>query len=255
MGDTNTQGAGNPWKQDLEIRQILGAPLPDHYWKVPKKESDAWKENEITFKSLMKRLRDSDRELLITMRRARRPMLFSILKNETDDSSIEKQILIVNAGTKSVTEATGIKSTSTMGKKVSSLFKPVDESLDIDKVVFGMCIVVLYDTKNEAFGLVYVFKPSPRYKQDKTNGGTNQSESQPKLSQIREMFLRKIVKDATVSATKKYNEACQQKMLQQVLFNAKIREGRRQMPIETIDSDDESGFSEDAFTIVKSKKS
>merc|ERR1712146_706221 len=46
----------------------------------------------------------------------------------------------------------------------------------------------------------------------------------------------------------------QQKMLQQVLFNAKIREGRRQMPIETIDSDDESGLSEDAFTIVKSKK-
>ena len=62
-------------------------------------------------------------------------MLFSILKNETDDSSIEKQILIVNAGTKSVTEATGIKSTSTMGKKVSSLFKPVDESLDIDRVI------------------------------------------------------------------------------------------------------------------------
>ena len=112
-----TQGAGNPWKQDLEIRQILGAPLPDHYWKVPKKESDAWKENEITFESLMKRLRDSDKELLITMRRSRRPMLFSILKDEDSSSDItgDHKILIVNAGTKSVTEATGIEAASSMG--------------------------------------------------------------------------------------------------------------------------------------------
>ena len=164
------------------------------------------------------------------MRRARRPMLFSILKDDEDSSSDitgDHKILIVNAGTKSVTEATGIEAASSMGKKVSSLFKPVDESFDIDrvilkcwskrkdshlfvdndkdKVVFGMCIVILYDTKNEAIGLVYVFKPSPRYKQEKTNGnGMNQSQSQPTLSQIREMFIRKIVKDATVSATKKY---------------------------------------------------
>ena len=97
------QGTGNPWKQDLEIRQILGAPLPTNYYQVPENESDAWKENEISFESLMKRLRESDAALLKNMRRSRRPMLFSVLNkniNSLTAAEVESQVLLLNAGTK-----------------------------------------------------------------------------------------------------------------------------------------------------------
>ena len=174
------QGTGNPWKQDLEIRQILGAPLPTNYYQVPENESDAWKENEISFESLMKRLRESDAALLKNMRRSRRPMLFSVLNkniNSLTAAEVESQVLLLNAGTKAVTEAVGLDFKSSIGKKVSSLVKPTDESLNIDKIImkcwrknrdahifvhkggvitFGLSIVVLYNVRDEAIGLVYV---------------------------------------------------------------------------------------------------
>ena len=68
------------------------------------------------------------------------------------------------------------------------------------------------------------------------------------MSEVRRTFIRKIVKDATVGATKMYQDACQKEILQQILLDAELRDNTRLMPIQTIDSDDESGLSEDDFS-------
>ena len=87
--------------------------------------------------------------------------------------------------------------------------------------------------------LRYVFKPSPR---------TAPQQGQPQLSEVRRTFIRKIVKDATEGATKMYQDACEKEILQQILLDAELRDNTRLMPIQTIDSDDESGLSEDDFS-------
>jgi hypothetical protein len=261
-----TQGLGNPWKTNLEIREILGAPMPDHYFQVPKNESDAWKENEYTFKDLLKRLRDKDKHLIHVMRRARRPMLFSVVP-KTKSSVTESQNFHVNAGSNAVTEVAGIDAKSSLGKRVSSIFIPIESgnNVNIDETikqcwshkkdahmfvqkgknkVFGMSMVVLYDCEEKPIGFVFVLKPMP-HGFNSTNAAEAGSAFQVRrLSKVRETFMRKIVSDATKSARTKYNEAMNREHLRRVLLRYKIKLGSRKAEIEMVGSD-ESGLSED----------
>mgnify|MGYP004207673493 CR=1 FL=1 len=201
-----------------EIRDILGAPLPDHYYPLPSNESDAWKENRTNLLDLIERVREKDRVLLRRMRRARRAMLFSV----------PTEPLIVNAGTKAMKDTANVCANS-IGQRVSSLFAPLDSSVEIDKVVtekcwhdkkdlylevsrqdavFGMCMMLLYNDKDETVGLVYVFKPVP-------NIARHKSEDKA-LSHVRTNYMRTLLSSDLLTGNQKL-------MLRQILNEGGIQ--------------------------------
>ena len=222
-----------------EIRDILGAPLPDHYYPLPSDESDAWKENRVNLLDLIKQVREKDRELLRRMRRARRAMLFSV----------PAEPLIVKAGTKAMKDTANVCAKS-IGQRVSSLFTPLDSSIEIDKVVtekcwhdkkdlylevsrqdavFGMCLILLYNDKDEAVGLVYVFKPVPNISRHKSDDKA--------LSHVRANYMRTLLSSDALTGNQKL-------MLRQILDEGGIKQQQQDEEEDTSDKIDETKVGE-----------